>query len=203
MKKIFNLFRKNTSTLPITVVSGLPRSGTSMMMNMLEQGGIPLLVDGIRGSDKDNPNGYFEFEPVKKLADNDSAWLVQAQGKAIKIISSLLVKLPRGFTYRTIFLLRDIPEILASQKQMLIRRGKPLDKTSDQELSSLFENHLKQTFAWIKKQQTMECVTVNYTNLIKNPAPGIDKINRLFDNRLDKKKMAEVIDPSLYRQKTE
>ncbi len=106
----------------ITIVSGLPRSGTSMMMSMLEAGGIGSVVDGIRKADDDNPKGYFEFERVKQLK-KDSSWLVEATGKVVKVISQLLRDLPPSYQYKVIFVRRNINEILASQTQMLIRRG--------------------------------------------------------------------------------
>jgi hypothetical protein len=107
----------------IVVVSGLPRSGTSMMMKMLEAGGIPVLTDYEREADEDNPKGYFEFERVKNLKDGDDAWLPQAKGKVVKVIAALLTDLPSSYEYEVIFMRRAMPEILASQRQMLIRRG--------------------------------------------------------------------------------
>ena len=106
--------------VPITVVSGLPRSGTSMMMKMLEAGGVPLIIDNLRTSDEDNPAGYYEFEPVKKLGKGDSGWLADAQGKAVKVIAALLVHLPAAYTYQIIFMHREMSEILASQRKMLL-----------------------------------------------------------------------------------
>src|SRR5574341_398925 len=109
-------------TKTIIVVSGLPRSGTSLMMNMLAAGGLPVLTDSLRSADDDNPNGYFEFEPVKKLADGRSEWLPQADRKVVKIISALLEHLPNSYHYKIIFMERDLKEILASQRTMLSRR---------------------------------------------------------------------------------
>ena len=114
---------------PIVIVSGLPRSGTSMMMKMLEAGGIPLLTDSIRQADEDNPKGYYEFERAKKLPDGDTAWLKEARGKAVKIIAALLMELPQGYTYQVLFMHRNIQEVLASQSKMLARRGE--EKTVD------------------------------------------------------------------------
>src|ERR1041385_2006037 len=107
---------------PIAIVSGLPRSGTSMMMKMLVAGGLEALTDNIRTADEDNPEGYFEFEMVKKLGD-DRSWLADARGKCVKIVSSFLKHLPQDFTYKIIFMRRNIEEVLASQRQMLVRRG--------------------------------------------------------------------------------
>src|ERR1043165_1737839 len=118
---------------PITVVSGLPRSGTSMMMKMLEAGGMSLLVDNLRTADDDNPAGYYEFEPVKKLSQGDFDWLEEAQGKAVKVIAALLADLPSAYTYQIIFMRRDMFEILASQNKMLLNRGEDLKKISDAE----------------------------------------------------------------------
>ncbi|HZD55295.1 MAG TPA: hypothetical protein VE136_01120, partial [Anaerolineales bacterium] len=99
----------------MTIVSGLPRSGTSMMMKMLEAGGVPPLTDEIRTADRDNPKGYYEFERVKKMPDGDKAWMVEARGKSVKVISALLEHLPPQYDYKVIFMRRDMNEILASQ----------------------------------------------------------------------------------------
>ena len=119
LKKLFTQQAEQT----ITIVSGLPRSGTSMMMKMLEAGGIPPLTDEIRTADTDNPKGYYEFERVKKMDKGDTAWLENAQGKSVKVISALLKHLPSDYRYRVIFMRRDMSEILASQKKMLDHRG--------------------------------------------------------------------------------
>lgn len=139
---------------PVIVVSGLPRSGTSLMMRMLAAGGVPLLTDGQRTADEDNPYGYFEYEPVKAL-QRDATWLPQARGKAIKIISQLLPTLPPDVPYRVLFMRRELREVLASQRQMLVRRGKPSDADSDAELAALFAAHLQQVQQCWRSRRTL------------------------------------------------
>src|SRR5512134_2763803 len=146
----------------ITIVSGLPRSGTSMMMKLLEAGGLPPVTDNIRSADEDNPKGYYEFERVKQLTKGDVAWLPDAQGKAVKVIAALLPHLPAGYHYRVIFMQRAMPEVLASQRQMLIRRGEDPDKIPDDVLAKLFEKHLKQVNDWVGRQPNVERLDVNY-----------------------------------------
>ena len=97
----------------ITIVSGLPRSGTSLMMQMLEAGGMPVLTDGIRDADEDNPRGYYELEAVKRTKD-DPAWLHGAPGKVVKMIYLLLYDLPTTYNYRIIFMRRPLSEVVAS-----------------------------------------------------------------------------------------
>ena len=121
MKKLFKSFRKLPAKEYVTVVSGLPRSGTSMMMKMLEAGGLPPLTDSLRVADDDNPKGYYEFERVKKMPEGDKSWVEDAQGKSVKVISALLEHLPPEYSYRVLFMQRKVEEILASQTQMLIR----------------------------------------------------------------------------------
>ena len=123
MQRIVNLFRHKRALEPVFIVSGLPRSGTSLMMMILNAAGIPPLTDYERNADEDNPRGYYEFERVKKLKDGDFGWLENAQGKAVKVISALLTYLPEGYTYKVIFMRRELSEILASQRKMLINRG--------------------------------------------------------------------------------
>src|SRR5688572_23499153 len=146
--------RKPSARKPIVVVSGLPRSGTSMMMNMLEAGGVELLVDGLRRPDGNNPRGYFEFEPVKELDQyGDASWLLQAPGRAVKVISYLLPKLPQSFAYQVIFMNRDLSEILASQRRMLIDRSQPTGDTSDEQMLAIYEEHLNKTRQLIAARQ--------------------------------------------------
>lgn len=184
----------------IIIVSGLPRSGTSMMMKILEAGGLPVLVDNLRSPDDDNPKGYYEFERAKKLKDGDTTWLVEAQGKVVKVISALLTYLPATYTYNIVFSHRAMPEILASQRKMLIHRGEDPNKINDDELSRLFEKHLTQVNIWINSQPNIKRIDVNYNQILKEPGPQLEHINQFFGNMLDFEKMLQVIDPNLYRQ---
>ena len=187
----------------ITVVSGLPRSGTSMMMKMLEAGGLPPLTDNVRTADEDNPKGYYEFERVKQLPKGDVAWLPDAQGKVVKVIAALLPSLPGGYQYRVVFMQRAMSEVLASQRQMLIRRGEDPNKIPDDVIANLFEKHLKQVNEWVSQQTNVARLDVNYNEMLKNPQPFIEQINAFFGNQLDAAKMAVVVDPSLHRQRKE
>lgn len=187
----------------ITIISGLPRSGTSMMMKMLEAGGIEALVDGIRKADEDNPKGYYEFEVVKNLdkEGKDNSWVQDAQGKVVKIISQLLKDLPPNYTYKIIFIRRNMSEILASQKQMLVRRGEPTDAISDEEMSKLFGMHLVQIESWLKNQPNFDVLYVHYNEILKSPQEHIIRINTFFGGELDVDGMSGVIDNSLHRQR--
>lgn len=185
----------------VTVVSGLPRSGTSMMMKMLEAGGVPPLTDEIREADRDNPKGYYEFERVKQLDKGDTAWLPQAQGKAVKIISALLQHLPAEYTYYVIFMRRNIEEILASQRRMLINRGEDPDSSDDEQMQQLYEKHLRQVEGWLAEQDNVHVLYVNYNELIEDPVPHCEQIDSFLPRALDVERMINVVDPSLYRQR--
>ena len=187
----------------VTIVSGLPRSGTSMMMKMLEAGGLPPLTDNLRTADEDNPKGYYEFERVKQLPKGDVAWLPDALGKVVKVIAALLPSLPGGYQYRVVFMQRAMPEVLASQRQMLIRRGEDPDKIPDDVIARLFEKHLKQVNDWVSQQPNVARLDVNYNEMLKNPRPFIEQINAFLGDRLDAVRMAAVVDPSLHRQRKE
>lgn len=184
----------------IVVVSGLPRSGTSMMMKMLEAGGLKVMTDNIRTADEDNPKGYYELEKVKEL-DKDRSWLENAKGKVVKIISALLQELPSSYSYKVIFMNRDMKEILASQRQMLIRRGEPTDAISDEKMADGFRKHLYKIKSWLDQQANMEVLDVNYNEVLKNPQEYIPQINSFLNNQLDEQKMGTVVDRSLYRQR--
>lgn len=187
--------------LPITIVSGLPRSGTSMMMKILEAGGLPLLTDNIRTPDEDNPNGYYEFEQVKKLSQGDTSWLTDAQGKAVKVISALLTYLPTIYIYDIVFMHRAEHEILASQRKMLVHRGEDPNKISDDQVIKLFKKHLTQVHTWINSQPNIKRIDVNYNQIVEEPGPQIERVNQFLDNKLDVEKMIQVVERKLYRQR--
>ncbi len=197
-----NFLKKLLGKKPtVYVVSGLPRSGTSMMMKMLEAGGFETLTDGIREANVDNPKGYYEFERVKKLPEGDTAWLDDAAGKGVKIISALLLHLPTGYRYRVLFMRRKMPEILASQKKMLVRRGAAPDKISDTEMAAHFTAHLKQVYEWLDGQRHVAYLDVDYNALLVAPEPELHKVAAFLDCPLDIERMATVVDPALYRQR--
>lgn len=203
MKRFWQGLRNPTSARVVTIVSGLPRSGTSMIMKMLEAGGIPPLTDEIRTADRDNPKGYYEFERVKKLDEGDTAWLEDAQEKAVKVISALLKHLPDDYTYKVVFMRREMEEILASQRQMLIRRGEPTDSVSDEQMTQLFGKHLEQIQAWIAEKPNVEVIYVSYNEVLEDPVTQAERINQFLGNKLNVEQMASVVDPRLYRQRQE
>lgn len=185
----------------ILIVSGIPRSGTSMMMKMLEAAGIPILSDTLRGADDDNPNGYFEYERVKKLSDGDNAWLKKGQGKAIKIIYSLLKYLPSAYDYDVIFMRRDLSEVLASQRRMLERRKKETDLISDEDLARLFTKESESAISWINQQSNFRIIEMNYSSLIFETESQLEKLRVFLEIESIPVAMAAVIDRKLYRQR--
>lgn len=199
LKKLF----QSTPKEPVIVVSGLPRSGTSMMMKMLEAGGMLPVTDKIREADTDNPKGYYEFERVKQLDKGDVAWLPDAQGKVVKIISALLKHLPADYEYRVIFMRRNMPEILASQRKMLVRRGENADDMDDAKMAALFEKHLQSTIQWVETQPNISLLYVHYSDMLSDPVPQIKRVNEFLNGRLDEAAMAGVVDPALYRNRAQ
>lgn len=193
--KSFNLSKT------IIIVSGLPRSGTSLMMKMLEAGGLPPLIDHERTPDEDNPKGYYEFERVKKLPDGDTKWLKQARGKVVKVIAALVPHLPGKHEYRVIVMRREIHEILASQQKMLTHRGENKEKVSDEEMGPLLKKHLDQVLVWGQKQKNLRYINIDYNELMNDPLPQINKINKFLGESLDTRAMNEQIDPGLYRNR--
>jgi hypothetical protein len=185
----------------VTIVSGLPRSGTSMMMRMLEAGGLPPLVDGIREADDDNPLGYYEFERVKKVKE-DQGWLEDARGKVVKMVSTLLVDLPTRYTYRVVFMRRRLEEILASQRRMLLRNAKPWSEADDARMTGLYQAHLRQIEAWIARQRHLSALHVSYNELLASSREHADRVNVFLGGALDVSRMVSVVDQNLYRQKT-
>lgn len=186
-------------TETITIVSGLPRSGTSMMMKMLAAGGLEPLTDNIRTADEDNPKGYFEFERVKQI-ENDKAWLEDARGRVVKLISALLKHLPPSYTYKVIFMRRAMPEILASQRQMLIRRGERADTVPDDKMAAMFNKHVAQVEAWLAAQPNIDVLFVSYNDVMKDSRPRAEQINAFLGGALEVDEMVSVVDRALYRQ---
>jgi len=195
-----NLFRKSNNT-EIIIVSGLPRSGTSMMMKMLESAGLEILTDNLRTADENNPKGYYEFERVKKLKAGDFDWLSMAQGKVVKVISALLEYLPNRYQYKIIFMRRNMDEVLSSQRQMLVRDGIQDDNVPDGKLAELYEDHLKKIEAWVEQQPNMRTHFVNYNQILRDPEPDLNRINQFLGRNLDMKPMLQVVDKNLYRER--
>jgi hypothetical protein len=184
----------------ITVVSGLPRSGTSMLMRMLEAGGIRALTDAERKADDDNPLGYFELEAVKRLP-HDTAWLDSAGGCAVKVISALLDKLPATHCYRVLFVERDVSEVLASQKKMLERRGEPTDRVTDDEMSAMFRRHVEGVLSRLRARPEMDLLTLRHADVLADPAAAAEAIDAFLGGGLDRHAMAEAVDSTLWRQR--
>ncbi len=184
----------------VTIVTGLPRSGTSMMMRMLKYGGMEILTDERRPPDDDNPEGYFEYEPVKQTA-TDPSWVLAAQGKAVKVIYRYIPALPPDFEYRIIFMHRKIQEIISSQKKMLARRGEIGANVSDDQMAFAFMQKIKDIEKWIQKQPHMHVLKISYNTLIKNPKRFLRPLNSFLGNQLNIDKMTTVVDDKLYRNR--
>ena len=197
------IYRRVRFGEPIVVVSGLPRSGTSMAMRMLEAAGMPMVVDGLRQADEDNPKGYFELERVKDLAsENDWSWLDDARGKAIKIISYLLKELPDTHNYKVIFMRRDLTEVLASQAKMLERRGET-NETEDERMVELYENDLWKANYLLKHNPRFETLMLDYREVVASPEEQARRVSEFLGGGHDVEKMAAAVDPNLYRNRAE
>ena len=201
MNKLFSgSNNKNSKNEPIVVVSGLPRSGTSMMMRMLAEGGLPVITDELRRPDSDNPNGYFEFETVRQMSKGNVSWLANSGGKAVKVISALLEYLPANYSYKVIFLERDVQEILASQRKMLLNRKE--EKMGDEtEIKAQIQKHLSAMKPWLVRQPNIEVLFVNYNTLVRNPEPLCEQITEFLDRPLNQTRMLAIPDKQLYRNR--
>jgi hypothetical protein len=198
---IHNYLRQRKYGDSIVVVSGLPRSGTSMMMKMLEAGGMPIMTDAVRTADVDNPKGYFEYERVKDLEkEKDKSYLREGRGKAVKIISFLLKELPDDNHYRVIFMRRDLNEVIASQNKMLDRRGEQV--ISEQEMmAEAYRNHLAAVRIMARKKPNFEMLEFRYDTAVKDPKEASRTLNAFLDGRLNQDAMTAVVDGELYRNR--
>jgi hypothetical protein len=186
---------------PIVVVSGLPRSGTSMTMRMLEAAGLGTVADGVRSADEDNPRGYFEDERVKQLGQvEDKRWLRAARGRAVKVVSSLLKELPADNNYRVLFMRRNLQEVLASQRKMLERRDETSD-TADERMVELFQSHLEKVEIMLRLRPEFEVVYLDYRSVIDSPRDEAERIDRFLGGGLDVERMAAVVEAQLYRNR--
>lgn len=192
----------------ITIVSGLPRSGTSMMMRLLEAGGIPVLVDGVRQANEDNPNGYYEFEAVKRVKQ-DASWVPAARGMAVKMVYALLYDLPPGEQYRIVFMKRRLEEVVRSQEVMLHRLGTPDEPLPTDQLLAAFERAVREIEAWMARQPYVRHLTVDYNQAVSDPRRTVERVSEFLSDGyndagrrpLDGEAMIAAIDPSLYRQR--
>jgi hypothetical protein len=195
-----NFWRRRLRGEPVIIVSGLPRSGTSMLMRMLAAGGIELLADGERAPDADNPHGYFELERVKRLErEADRRWLRAARGRALKVVSPLLRFLPRDNRYRVLLMLRDLEEVIASQNRMLERRGQanPLD---DARTRDLYAHHLDDVRRMLAARREIEVLELAHAEAIAEPERSARRVSA-FLGRGDAAAMVAAIDPGLHRNR--
>jgi len=185
----------------VTVVSGLPRSGTSLAMQMLRAGGVPLLTDAMRPPDADNPSGYLEYAPVLRTA-TDASWVAQAPGKAVKVIYALLRQLPAGFEYRVLWMRRRLGDVIASQERMLVRRGAPVDAALSRErLAAVFAAQLAETEAWLAQQPSFRVLALDNTHNVADPHRAARAIDAFLGGGLDREGMAAAVDPLRVRQR--
>ncbi len=184
----------------ITIVSGLPRSGTSLMMQMVNAAGIPALTDHVRAQDEDNPRGYYELEAVKKTR-TDHSWLEGATGRVVKLVHLLLYDLPPDHSYRVIFMRRRLSEVVRSQGVMLERRGTRGAQLTAEQLIKAFEGQIDKVQQWLAGQSSFQVHYVDYNKLVENPGPAVAAINAFLGGGLDEQAMLATVDPSLYRQR--
>lgn len=202
LEEIKRMYLRGRYGHPIYVVSGLPRSGTSMMMKMLAAGGIEVWTDRAREADIDNPEGYFELERIKNLEkDSEKAWLYEARSKVVKVISHLLGELPPVHFYRVIFMQRNLDEVIASQNKMLERVGKQGDRGDEELVRRTFETHLWRTKYWMKQQKHFDFIPVEYAQVIQDPESCARSLRDFLGRDLDLQEMAQAVNPSLYRNR--
>jgi hypothetical protein len=184
----------------ITIVSGLPRSGTSLMMQMLDAGGLSVLSDGERKADTDNPKGYLEWERIKQLP-KDPSLIAEAEGKVVKVISQLILTLPPGHEYRIVFMQRPLPEVLKSQDEMLRRRGNEDSNADTSAIEAAFQRHLIEVNKWLAGKVNMQVCRVHYHRVLREPKAVAEEVASFLGLLLDIEAMVGQVDGSLYRKR--
>jgi predicted AlkP superfamily phosphohydrolase/phosphomutase/tetratricopeptide (TPR) repeat protein len=183
----------------VVIVSGLPRSGTSMMMQMLAAGGFPVVTDEVRTADDSNPRGYYEFEKAKQLG-RDNQWLKDIQGQAVKIVAQLLPNLAPKQSYRIIFMQRYLPDILASQREMLQKLGRQGSNLSEQKLARIFIQQLTQVKHQLNQCPDVNVLYVNYEDVLANPQAVAAQVNEFLGGNLNEATMTAAVAPQLRHQ---
>ena len=185
----------------ITIVSGLPRSGTSLMMQMLDAGGLPVLSDGERKADTDNPKGYLEWERIKQLP-KDPTLIREAEGKVVKVISQLILSLPMDHEYKLVFMQRPLPEVLKSQDEMLRRRGNADSVMTDTSpIEEAFQRHLVEVNKWLSGKSNIGVTRVHYHRVLREPKLVAEEVAAFLKLPLNIEAMAAQVDGSLYRNR--
>jgi hypothetical protein len=184
----------------ITIVSGLPRSGTSLMMQMLVAGGLTPLTDGEREADTDNPRGYLEWERIKQLP-KDPSLIAEAEGKVVKVISQLLLSLPDGHEYRVIFMQRPMPEVLKSQQEMLKRRGTYEPGGDNSPIEEAFQRHLIEVNRWLQGKPNIQVLRVHYHRALREPKATAEAVANFLGTSLNIEAMTREVDQNLYRNR--
>ena len=187
---------------PIVLVSGLPRSGTSMLMQMLEKGEMPIVTDKIRTADEDNPKGYHELERIKELdKTTDKTWLKNHRGQVIKTISFLLQHLPLDLNYQVLFMRRNVEEILRSQNKMLERNGTVDTLVPDEKMRQNYEMHLKKVYYRLNHTPNFRVLYLDYPAVIEDPLREAGRITRFLGRPLNLEAMASAVESGLYRNR--
>ena len=187
---------------PVVLVSGLPRSGTSMLMQMLEKGGMPIVTDKTRTPDEDNPRGYHEFERIKQLdTTRNKSWLQNYRGQVIKTISFLLQDLPLNLNYQVLFMRRNLDEVLRSQNKMLERNGTAGTGVSDEKMRLNYELHLKKVYYRLGRTPNFQVLYLDYPAIIEDPLREARRISAFLGRHLDVEAMAGAVEAGLYRNR--
>jgi hypothetical protein len=184
---------------PTIIVSGLPRSGTSMMMQMLAAGGLPVLSDGVRMADEDNPRGYYELEAVKRT-QQDPSWLEGSEGHVVKLVHALLADLPTDRPYRVILMRRKTETVVKSQAVMLERLGNEGAHLEPEKLARIYEHQLERVKDYMDRQACFEYLEVWYGAIIQYARTQIERIDRFLSGELDIDAMVAAVDPALQRK---
>ena len=196
------IYRRSVFGRPVVVVSGLPRSGTSMMMKMLESGGVPVWTDAVRAADDQNPNGYYELERIKDLDKPiDNSWLREGRGRAVKVISSLVEHLPAGNNYQVLFMNREMTEVLRSQGKMLAQRGQGHDQAHDAALEAAYALHLRRVRNLLAHDARFTAISFDYADVVADPAAVATRIQAFLGADLDTGRMAAAVDGRLYHNR--
>ncbi|MEX2032090.1 MAG: sulfotransferase family protein [Dehalococcoidia bacterium] len=201
IRAVHHAWRRIRYGEPVIVVSGLPRSGTSLMMQMLEAGGVPIVTDRTRTADESNPRGYYELERVKALEHGaDTSWLGDASGKAVKVVAYLLEHLPAGYNYRVVFMQRRLDEVLASQRRMLELSGEPAG-ADDARMREMLVGHIARTRRLLARRPGFETLYVRHGDVLAEPLVKAREVAAFLRRALDVNAMATVVDRALHRSR--
>lgn len=179
----------------ITLITGIPRSGTSLMMQLFKAANVDIATDAIRTEDDNNPKGYYELEAVKGIVKNN-AFLKDLDGKTIKIVAPLVTFIDLSLEYRVVFMIRDLDEVVQSQEKMV---GKD-QQDQKEKFKTMYAMHIEKSRQFLNSHN-IPFIEIQHRELLQNPELSLKRLIDFCGWETPLEELKSVIDHSLYRNR--